>query len=315
MLVTAICNQSGGPGRTGREESAGLKPDFVPIAGLNPPQRYRSGPKTGAVRKCSQPDGVVGSLPITYLSELTLSDTLTDPVLVVEHEPDCGLSLMADPFADRVEVVRPYRGEPLPRDLQAFSGLIVLGGSMGAMDDDVAPWLPATRHLLRHAVRAEVPTLGICLGGQLLAAACGGTVERGAPGLELGIVPVTPLPTAEKDPFFGRVQQVLPTPEWPVHQYHYDAVTELPADAELIVTGDVYPHQGFRAGSAAWGLQYHPEVSTGLFVEWVENNVAKGEMPAADVLGPVRAGSAHQSRVAQAHAQAFRDVIRAGRTT
>ena len=246
-----------------------------------------------------------------------MSDHQTNPVLVVEHEPDCGLGLMAGPLAGSVEVVRPYRGEALPDELaNRFAGLIVLGGSMGAGDDEVAPWLPATRQLLRDAVRTETPTLGICLGGQLLAAACGGTAERGAAGLELGVVAVNPLPAAADDPFLARIEPSAQASAWSVHQYHYDAVTQLPADAELMVTGDRYPHQGFRVGPMAWGLQYHPEVPTGVFVDWVERGVAKGELPpgAADVLGPVRAGSQQQTRVGENHARAFLDVVRAGRS-
>ena len=149
-----------------------------------------------------------------------------------------------------------------------------------------------------------------------VAAACGGTAERGAAGLELGVVAVNPLPAAADDPFLARIEPSAQASAWSVHQYHYDAVTRLPADAELMVTGDRYPHQGFRVGPMAWGLQYHPEVPTGVFVDWVERGVAKGELPpgAADVLGPVRAGSQQQTRVGENHARAFLDVVRARRS-
>jgi GMP synthase (glutamine-hydrolysing) len=243
-------------------------------------------------------------------------------VLVVEHEATAGAGLMAGALGTDVHTVRPYRGEPLP-DLARFGGLVVLGGSMGAGDDEIAPWLPATRYLIRDAVRTELPTLGICLGAQLLAAATGGTVERGREGLELGVVPVTPLPAVSDDPFFGGVLQALAADRsgaaagtgrataWLVRQYHYDAVVRLPADAELMVTGQRYPYQGFRVGPAAWGVQYHPEVSTGLFTRWVEGSVQRGELPAdaVDVLGPVRAEAATQARLAAVHASVFLDAV------
>jgi GMP synthase (glutamine-hydrolysing) len=250
------------------------------------------------------------------------------PVLVIEHEATAGASLMEGALGSAVEVVRPYLGAALPESSQ-LAGLIVLGGSMGAWDDEIAPWLPATRSLIRDAVRTQLPVLGICLGGQLLAAACGGTVERGADGLELGLVPVVPLPEVEADPFFGAVQRALTADEaedegsagdrttdqaarpWLVHQYHYDAVTRLPVEAELLITAGRYPHQGFRVGPAAWGVQYHPEVSTGLFTEWVEGAVRSGELPAESVgvLGPVRDAGAAQMRLAALHAGAFLDVV------
>lgn len=238
---------------------------------------------------------------------------MTGPVLVIEHEATADASLMADALGADVRTVRPYLGESLP-DLARFGGLVVLGGSMGAWDDEVAPWLPATRQLIRDAVRTELPTFGICLGAQLLAAACGGTVERGSDGLELGVVPVTPLPAAKVDPFFGGIQRALASADgtdWPVRQYHYDAVLRLPADTELMVTGQLYPHQGFRVGPAAWGVQYHPEVSTALFTRWVEGAVRSGELPAdaVDVLGPIRDAAATQDRLAAVHASAFLDVV------
>lgn len=259
-------------------------------------------------------------------------------MLVIEHEASAGLSLMADALGPAARVVRPYLGERLPDSLPEWpdrsdlAGLIVLGGSMGAWDDDIAPWLPATRSLIRDAVRTRLPTLGICLGGQLLAAACGGTVERGADGLQFGLVPVTPLPAVDADPFFGRLRRLLAEDpagatdsaspadplgpvdsagSWLVHQYHYDAIVRLPADAELMLTESRYPTQGFRVGPAAWGVQYHPEVSTKLFSEWVEGALRSGDLPAeaASVLEPIRAASAAQSLQAVAHARAFLDVV------
>jgi GMP synthase (glutamine-hydrolysing) len=243
-------------------------------------------------------------------------------VLVLEHEPDAGLSLMTGHLGTKAQIVRPYLGEQLP-DLTAFDGLIVLGGSMAAWEDEVAPWLPDTRRLLTQAVRTAVPTLGICLGAQLLALACGGNVERGAEGLELGVVPVTPLPAVDDDPFFAAVQRELGQQPagpieageipWPVHQYHRDAITRLPADAELLVTGDRYRQQGFRVAATAWGVQYHPEVATELFVDWVRSSLDSGALTpdAADVLGPVQAGSGTQSLVAAVHARAFLDLATA----
>jgi GMP synthase-like glutamine amidotransferase len=227
---------------------------------------------------------------------------------VVEHEADAGASLMDGALGPAVQVVRPYLGDALPAVSQ-LSGLLVLGGSMGAWDDEIAPWLPAVRDLLRDAVRTGLPTLGICLGGQLLAAACAGTVERGGAGLEVGVIPVTPLPAADSDPFFGRVRRTLDG-DWPVHQYHFDAVTRLPADAELKVTGDRYPHQGFRVGAAAWGVQYHPEVSTDLFTTWLEHGQSAGDLAdAPDLLQRARDGATAQARVAAVHAGAFLEVV------
>src|SRR5579875_3236310 len=77
-------------------------------------------------------------------------------------------------------------GEALPADLSEHDGVLVLGGSMGAEDDAVAPYLKDVRALLRAAVEHEVPTLGVCLGHQLLAVSAGGRVELNPLGPEIG---------------------------------------------------------------------------------------------------------------------------------
>src|SRR5437763_13742015 len=94
-------------------------------------------------------------------------------LLVVQHQDDGGLGRLAAPFAAATELDlrRPDRGEPLPEDLDGVHGVVVLGGSMAAWEDEVAPWLPQTRRLLAFGVETGVPVLGICLGAQLLALA------------------------------------------------------------------------------------------------------------------------------------------------
>lgn len=235
-------------------------------------------------------------------------------ILVVEHEPDGSPDLLRAGLEHGADltIARPYLGDPLPATAEGLGALVVLGGEMGALDDDRAPWLPATRELLAGAVRAEVPVLGICLGAQLLAVATGGRVARGAAGLELGLVEVTPRPEAYDDPFFGAVARSLAAAghegAWPVEQYHYDAVTELPPDAELLVTGARYPVQGYRVGRNGYAVQYHPEVSLASFVSWVRHGQSSGELTEAvvsDALSAVSANEAAQRTVADAHRAAL----------
>ena len=153
------------------------------------------------------------------------------------------------------DVRSPYDGSPLP-SLRGFSGLLVMGGAMAAYDDDVAPWLPATRDLLRDAVAQQVPTLGVCLGGQLLAAALGGQVKPVSEGPEIGPGLVAKRDVSAGDPLFG------PLPFTPdVLQWHWDEITTLPAGAVLLASSSRYANQAFRVGEAAWGLQFHVETT------------------------------------------------------
>jgi GMP synthase (glutamine-hydrolysing) len=186
-------------------------------------------------------------------------------ILVVEHEPSCPLDRFAGWLADAgamIDTLRPYAGAPLP-PRPAHDALVVLGGHMGAYDDAEAPWLPGVRDLLAAAVADGTPTLGICLGAQLLAVACGGRVEVGGPGPEAGVVDARWRAEAADDPLMAGLPDPFPGPSM-----HHDAVTELPTGAVWLAETAMYPHQAFRLGAAAWGVQFHPEVSLPTFTEW-----------------------------------------------
>src|SRR5436305_9355200 len=145
--------------------------------------------------------------------------------LVVQHTAHEGLGNLLQwlPAAGLdVHPIHPYLGHRVPPSVEG-DALIVLGGPMGAYDDEVAPWLPATRALLATAIDDGVPTLGICLGAQLLAVAAGGEVLRGMAGPELGFGEVS---VAMSD-------GLLEAGTLPVVQWHHDTVTRLPEGAEL----------------------------------------------------------------------------------
>lgn len=256
------------------------------------------------------------------------------PVLVVEHESDAGPGRLA-PFLGPLDVRRPYAGDALPDGLDGHSGLVVLGGEVCAWDDEKAPWLPATRVLLARAAAAGLPVLGVCLGAQMLALACGGRAEPGGAGLEVGLTAVHVLPAGRDDPLLGGVLGAmaattapegagppdLPTgPELPTSadilapQYHRDAITQLPPDAELLATGEVYGVQAFRVGERAWGVQYHPEVTDDDFAAWTAGGraslIAEGHDPAA-LLASVTSASAYLDALAAGHGRGF-GAIRSG---
>ena len=153
---------------------------------------------------------------------------------------------------------------------------------MGARDDDIAPWLPATRRLLATAVRTATPTLGVCLGGQLLAAATGGSVRKGPDGPEIGAYLTAKRDAAMDDPLFADVPM---TPD--VMQYHNDVVASLPQGSVLLLSSTGYPNQAWRQGPAAWGVQFHLETTAENVRDWARNE----GRPLTGRLGPVLDGA------------------------
>ena len=159
-------------------------------------------------------------------------------------------------------------GDVLPADLDGYDGLIVLGGPQSAMDTpEQSPELVAVRELLHQALAADVPTLAICLGAQLLAEVGGGRVRKGIDGPEVGALLVAKRDVADKDPVFG------PLPLSPdVIQFHHDEICELPTGATLLASSPMYPHQAYRVGRHVYGLQFHIETTPEIVREWAERD-------------------------------------------
>lgn len=232
-------------------------------------------------------------------------------VLIIEHAADGGIGhfgpWLRDGGAEPV-TVRPYRGEPLPGPA-GYDALIVLGGEMGALDDAAAPWLPGVRDRLAEAVRTGLPVLGICLGAQLLAAACGGEIARAAdvPGAEpeIGVRDVTV--EAGDDPLLGDLPEVIPATQW-----HLDLVTRTPPGSVTLARTPTCPHQAYRVGERAWGVQFHPEVQRTDLDGWNRSGAAtlaeQGTTPEA-VLAEYDARFAMINAAAETIAAAFAKIV------
>src|SRR3954468_13038726 len=210
--------------------------------------------------------------------------------LIVQHTPSEGLGWLQEWLPDagvHVHPIHPYLGHRVPPSVEG-DALIVLGGPMGAYDDADAPWLPATRGLLSTAIDDGVPTLGICLGAQLLAVAAGGEVQKGGAGPELGLGKV--------DVPFG--DDLLTAGAMPVVQWHYDAVTRMPEGAQLLASSDAYRVQAFRVGDVAWGLQFHVEATEAMVRDWAESDGVGAELadPVREAAGELPAAGAELPR-------------------
>jgi GMP synthase (glutamine-hydrolysing) len=171
-------------------------------------------------------------------------------ILVVQHDPDKPLGRIADGLVDQgVTLDARMATSDLP-GVAEYDGVVVLPGLANPDDDD--PALHRARGVIEQALERAMPTLGLCLGGQLLVQVLGGTTYECPP--ELGYHDVSSTEAARTDPLFGDAPARFAV--FHAHAYAF----EPPRDATVLLTNDVCT-QACRLGDS-WAIQCHPEVTT-----------------------------------------------------
>jgi GMP synthase (glutamine-hydrolysing) len=161
----------------------------------------------------------------------------------------------------QVQWCSPGKGEVLPAPGPEHVGVMVYGGAESANDDIEKPFLRAELDFIEAWLGTGKPFLGFCLGAQLLSRVLGGRVDPHPDGLyEIGYVPVRSAPQA--DGFLDGISHV--------YHWHHEGFT-IPAGAELLVEGPVFPNQAFRYGANAYGLQFHPEIPVPVMTRWMSD--------------------------------------------
>jgi GMP synthase (glutamine-hydrolysing) len=186
--------------------------------------------------------------------------------LIIRHVPQEDVAGYGQPVEaagyqiDRIDVSDPAFGT---LDLRTPDLLIMMGGPMAVYEQDRHPWIACQLRRLALRLAADRPTLGVCLGAQMIAAALGAHVYPG-PRREIGFHPVEVHPNGQD----GALRHLV---DVPVLHWHGDTFT-LPEGSELLASSHLYAHQAFRRGPNLLALQFHAEMGEDeRYHQWIDN--------------------------------------------
>jgi GMP synthase (glutamine-hydrolysing) len=185
--------------------------------------------------------------------------------LVIQHEDYESLAGFREPLIRRgytIEMISVRNPHFEHVDFLEPDLLVIMGGPMGVYEQAAYPWM--NHEIIRVAERiiADLPTLGVCLGSQVMAAAMGSAVFKGMYN-EVGFRPITLTAT-------GRNSALAPVEDLPLLHWHGDTF-DLPEGVTLLASSDLYPNQAFARGPNILALQFHPEMGEDeSFATWCE---------------------------------------------
>jgi GMP synthase (glutamine-hydrolysing) len=186
--------------------------------------------------------------------------------LAIVHQSDAGPGVFADEMRERgVELdewLLSERGTGPALEIAEYDAVLTFGGAMHADQEDRHPWLRFEKDFLAAMVDDRMPVLAVCLGTQLLADAAGGSAQR-ASEPEIGWFDVEVTDEGKRDPVIGPL-----APSFTAFQWHsYEAVA--PEAAAILARSRVCA-QAYRVGEAAWGIQFHAEVTVADVEKWID---------------------------------------------
>ena len=187
-------------------------------------------------------------------------------LLVLRHERFEHLGYFAEILND-LHIPFVYSDLNDKLDLGPHQGLIVMGGPQSANDPDMS----AEMHFIQQVIDEKYPVLGICLGAQLIAKALGAHVYRNREK-EIGWAPVHFAESALSDPVLGGLHSPSTFFHW-----HSETFTQ-PPGTELLAWSDKCRQQAFRYRDAVYAIQFHPEITPAMIVDWSAQPVNCGDV-------------------------------------
>ena len=199
------------------------------------------------------------------------------PILIILHQEHSTAGRVGRLLQERghaLDIRRPRFGDALPSTLAEHAGVVVFGGPMSANDND--DFIRQEIDWIRVPLDEKKPFLGLCLGAQMLAKLLGARVYLHADGkAEIGYYPL--IPTEDGARFAERIGA-----PWPCYAYHWHREGfDCPRDALTLATGDDFPTQAIQVGPAAFGLQFHPEVTHAMMCRWTVRGAERLKLPGA----------------------------------
>jgi GMP synthase (glutamine-hydrolysing) len=193
--------------------------------------------------------------------------------LAIRHLPYEDLGAFGPALAQRGFALRyADAGQPLLDERQE-SLVIVLGGPIGANDVETYPFLAAELALIERRLKRGAPTMGVCLGAQMIAKVIGAKVYP-AKAREIGVAPIRLTPA-------GRDGCLAPFADDPLALHWHGDTFDLPRGSELLASTDICENQAFAFGPNVVGFQFHPEATPAGFERWLIGNSA--ELAAAGI--------------------------------
>jgi GMP synthase (glutamine-hydrolysing) len=178
----------------------------------------------------------------------------------VESEGPGTLGTYLDSKGADIQTVRLYAGDFLPAGPGEVDSIVSMGGPMNVYEEEKYPFLSDETRFLSEAIDMGKPVLGICLGAQMIAKACGARVAK-SPAKEVGWGTITLTDDGRKDVLFRGLPGQLDVLQWHEDMFH------IPEEGKLLAYSEACPHQAFRYRNAI-GLQFHLEVTAEILLDW-----------------------------------------------
>ncbi|MEW5790663.1 MAG: type 1 glutamine amidotransferase [Pseudomonadota bacterium] len=218
-------------------------------------------------------------------------------ILILQHAEHEGPGFFGELLREHdlpFRILRLDLGETLPTALDGIRALVMMGGPMSVNDEQAYPWLAPEMALIRRTVAAGLPTLGHCLGGQLIAKALGGTVKSN-PVKEIGWHPVEKTPAGVDSPYLQNLPQCFELFHW-----HGETFT-LPEGAVHLLRNDNCEQQAFSLGTHVLGFQCHPEVTAVMVRDWCSDMAEDLVSQSPAVQTPIDMQQDLEARVSRLH--------------